>query len=327
MPVIARNRLLAAGMFFAFALAHADPCPCAPRYPERPVTMLVGLAAGGANDLIARALAEATKAYFPQPITIINKPAGGGSLATAELVQARADGYTLIMGYGPAFTFQPYLTPHLPYKGPKDFSMVTGVAIVPLIIAGRSDAPWKGMQEFLDYAKKNPGKIRLGTGGIGSLGHIVGEDLKQAAQVDITLVPFSGAATAITAMLGGHVEAVHSNPSPLMGHLRAGTIRNLAIYEEKRVARFPDVPTLRELSYDVVTRGSYYFVAGPKGLPGELIQTLHNAFSKALRSEKFQKFAQDNVLIVDSKGPEDLRQRLEADYSFYGEFVKRVKVQ
>lgn len=311
----------------SLVLGVSEPCSAASPYPEKPVTMLVGLAAGGANDLTARALAEAVKTYLPQPISIVNKTGGAASIATADVVHSRPDGYTLLMAYSPAVVLLPHLNPNLPYKGPGDLEMVCGVNISPLVLASRSNAPWKTMQEMLDHAKKNPGKIRLGQSGIGSVGHIFAEDLKQAARIDITVVPFAGAAPATTALLGGHIDLINTSPAPLIGHLKNGTIRNLAAYEKKRLARFPDVPTMRELGLEVIDRSPVYFVAGPKGLSKEVVQTLYQAFSRALKTESFQKFCNDTVHIVDEKSPEEVRKQQESDYDFYKQFFKRIKIE
>ena len=325
MRSVNRNRILAA-VILVLAVGASEPCTGA-GYPERPVTMLVGLAAGGGNDLIARTLAEALKMYFPQPVSVVNKTGGGASIAAADVAQAKPDGYTLLVAYAPAITVLPHINPNLPYKGPGNFQMISGGAIAPILLASRNNAPWKTLPEMIDYARKNPGKVRLGHAGIGSLGHLCAEDLMQAARVEITLVPFTGAATAITAALGGHVDLVHSNPTPLLGHLRAGTIKNLAVFEDKRVGDYPNVPTVRELGYEVGTHNTNCFVAGPKGLPKEVVQTLSNACNKALKSETFQKFARENALIVDYQGPDELARKIESDWSFYGMFLKKVKLQ
>ncbi len=298
-----------------------------PNYPERPVNMLVGLAAGGANDLTARALAEAVKQFFPKPITIVNKTGGAASIATTEAVQARPDGYTLIMAYSPALTILPHMNPNLPYKGPGDLQMICGVNVAPIVLADRTDSPWKTVQEMFDYARKNPGKIRLGHSGIGSVGHIFAEDLKQTTRLDITVVPFTGAAPATISLLGSHIELINTNPAPLMGHLRSGKVRNLAIYDQKRLSRFPEVPTFREIGLNVIDRSPSFYVAGPKGLPKEVIQTLYQAFNKAIKKENFLKFCHDNILVPDDKNPDDLQRHQESEYLFYGDLFKRIKVQ
>jgi len=297
-------------------------------FPERPINLLVGLAAGGGNDVIARAQAEALKAFLPQPVTIVNKTGGGASIATADVVHAKPDGYTLLAAYEPALTILPHINPNVPYKGPNDFQMISGGAIAPLLVGSRTNVPWKTFPEMLAYARKNPGKVRLGHSGIGSLGYICAETLVQAADVDITLVPFTGAGQGITSLLGGHIDLININPTGLLtGHLRTGTARILAAYAETRNPLLPDVPSLKELGLNVGTHNTNCFVAGPKGMPKDVLQVLVTAFMKAQKSEGFQKFARENMLIVDTSTPEELARSVEKQWAAYRELLKKIKVQ
>ena len=296
-------------------------------YPERQINMLVGLAPGGSNDIFARTLAEALKGILPQPVVVVNKTGGSASIATSEVVHSRPDGYNLVTLYSPAATIFPHTNPNLPYKGPGNLQFVSPMGIIPIVLGSRSNAPWKTLQEMIEYARKNPGKVKLGHTGIGSLAHLAGEDLNQAAKVDISLVPFTGTAPVVTAILGGHVDLVTTNPTPLLGALRAGTMRVLGIYTEKRSAAYPDVPTLKECGYKVGTHNTKYAVAGPKGLPKEVVQTLYNACTKAMKSEAFQKFTQGNEVTLDYGTLEEIAQNLQADWAFYEKFLQKVKLQ
>ncbi len=296
-------------------------------YPERQINMVIGLAPGGANDIFGRTLAEALKGILPQPVVVVNKTGGSASIATSEVVHARPDGYNLLTMYSPAVTILPHTNPNLPYKGPGNLQFVSPKGSVPIVLGSRSNAPWKTLQELIEYARKNPGKVKLGHTGIGSLAHLAGEDLNQAAKVDISLVPFTGTAPVVTAILGGHVDLVTTNPTPLLGALRAGTMRILAIFNEKRSPVYPDVPTLRELGYVVGKHDTKYAIAGPKGLPKDVVQTLYQACTKAMKSDSFQKFAQTNVVTVDYGSPEEVAQSLQADWDFYEKFLKKVKLQ
>ena len=176
-------------------------------YPEKPVTMLVGFPNGGPTDLVARALSESVKPYFAKPVVVVNKPGGNSTIATADLIHSKPDGYTIGTLFSPALTISPFQS-RLPYKGPGDITPLIAAIRSASFLAVRGDAPWKTMKEFIDFAKSNPGKIRVGTPGIGSGGHIHLESLKQATKTDITHVPFEGAAPMITSLLGGHIEGV-----------------------------------------------------------------------------------------------------------------------
>jgi tripartite-type tricarboxylate transporter receptor subunit TctC len=296
-------------------------------YPDRQINMLVGLAPGGSNDIFARTLAEALKGILPQPVVVVNKTGGSASIATSEVVHTRPDGYNLLTMYSPAVTILPHTNPNLPYKGPGNLQFVSPMGTIPIVLGSRSNAPWKTLQEMVEYARKNPGKVKLGHTGIGSLAHLAGEDLNQAAKVDISLVPFTGTAPVVTAILGGHVDLVTTNPTPLLGALRAGSMRVLGIYTEKRSPAYPDVPTLQERGFNVGNHNTRYVIAGPKGLPKEVVQTLYNACTKAMKSDSFQKFAQGNEVTLDYGTLEEIAKNLQADWGFYETFLKKVKLQ
>ncbi len=303
----------------------ASPAPPRPTYPEKPVTMVVPFPAGGTVDLVARALVEAAKPYFPQPIAIVNRPGGAGTIGAAELAQARPDGYTIgLIPVGPV-AVQPHRG-ELPYRGPDDLRPVIKVVRLPVVFAVRADAPWKTMTELLEYARANPGRVRVGHGGVGTINHIDLELLKLQAGVDMTHVPFSGAPESNSALLGGHIEAVVPHPDQVVEHVRAGRMRVLAVFEPQRNRLFPEAPTFRELGY-YITLAPYYFVATPKNVSDDILNFLHDAFKKATETDSFRRFVDDNSLVLDYAGPEELARQLRLDYEFYAEIVKKLNLR
>jgi tripartite-type tricarboxylate transporter receptor subunit TctC len=293
-------------------------------YPERPVTMLVGFPAGGPVDVTARTLIETVKGDFPKPMAVVNKPGGAATIATAELIRSAPDGYTLGMIFSGAVVASPYQTT-LPYKGPGDLKPIVDTLITPVMFAVRADAPWKTMKEVIDFSKANPGKIRLGHTGFGSLAHLAFEDFTRKAQIDITQVPFEGAAGFIRALLGGHVDALLAAPGGLMGHYRAGKVKFLGTFEQERMPSLPETPTLKELGYDVIRGGTRYFVGAPKKTPANIIEILHRLFKKGVHAAAFQKYVHDNGYVADFTELEDLERELEKEYVYYGNVTKTVK--
>jgi len=317
--------ILAALLFLALACQPAAPAT-APDYPTRQVTMLVGFSAGGPADLTARALAEAVKPWFPQPFEIVNRPGGAAAVATAELIRARPDGYTLCMCYGPALTLVPHIS-EVPYKGPDDVQPVILATVAPLFLVVRSDAPWQDILQLVYYAKGNPGQVRIGHSGIASLGHIGLEMLNLNAGTNIIGVPFPGAADAVRALLSGDVHGINVNPAAVSGQLAAGQVRLLGAYTDRRVAGFEEVTTFKEKGYDVVVPSSVYFVAAPKGTPRELVQKLYDTFKRGIESEGFQRFAKDNGFVTRPMDPDELARTLRADYDFFRDFVKQANLR
>ena len=298
----------------------------AAEYPTKPVTLFVGFPPGGPSDLSARALSEAAKAFFPRPITVVNKPGGGGVLSTAEMIKSAPDGYTLGHVDISQLSVAPHLEANLPYKGPDDLEYIISCVKAQNAIAVKADAPWKTMKEMLDYAKANPGKLRIGVSGIGSTTHLHFLSLKVLG-VPMTEVPFVGAAPTITAILGGHVEGIVLNLTPIMPHVKAGKLRFLSLFTDERVTEVPElknVPTLKELGYkDVITEGTAYFIGAPKGTPKRILDTLYDALLKAEKTDFYKKFCLDNLLAVELKGPVELKKEAEQSYAFYRDFIER----
>ncbi len=301
----------------------------AAEYPEKPVQILVGFPPGGPTDLSARALAEASKPFFPQPFTVINKPGGGSVLMTSELVKSRPDGYTLGLVDISAVAASPHLVKGLNYKGPGDIQPIISCTTAQIIMAIKADAPWKSMKELIDYAKANPGKLRIGNAGVGTTTHMHFMSFKLLG-MPMTEVPFAGATPAVTALLGGHIEGIVMNVTPVLPHARAGKLRYVALFDEQRSELVPElkgVPTLKELGYNVLTEGTSYFIAAPKKTPPAIVKKLYDTFAKARKSEFFQNFAKDKALALENKGPEELKKEGEKSYVFYKEFIGKAGIR
>jgi tripartite-type tricarboxylate transporter receptor subunit TctC len=320
---IARFVLLLA---LAQTVCVAGAVTSAAAYPDKPITLLVPFPAGGGADLIARNLAEIGKTHFPQPIAVVNRPGGGGSVAASEVVRARPDGYTLGLMTMSIMTLQPHRVA-LPYKTPDDYTSIIEIINVPVVLVVRADAPWKTLKEMLEAAKKEPGKIRVGSPGIGTTVHIAIEILEDQSGSDVTHVPFAGNAESIPALLGGHVEAIMLHPSDVIPHLRAGKARFLATSEKKRSSVYPDVPTFTELGFPDAGIGVYYSVFAPKGTPAPVVQTVHDGFKKVIETDAFRKFAQETSANVEYRGPAELKRQLEQDYQFFGKVAEKLKLK
>lgn len=313
-----------ASLLLMLAIVSSSAIACAPQsaaYPQKPVTLIVPYPPGGVSDLTARPLVQEASVAFSQPITIVNRGGGAGTVGFAEAIQAKPDGYTIGWGSAGISAIQPHLT-DLPYKTPDDYRPIISIGDSPEILAVRSDAPWKTVKEMLEYAKANPGKVRVAIPGVGSIQEMLFLSLKDLSGTDMIGVPFSGGGEAIPALLGGHTEAIVVAPAPMLSQIKAGKAKVLATFSEKRLSSFPDAPTMREAGYDVA-KDEYLFVAAPKATPDKIAQAVHDAFKKAMDSAAFKKFADENGLIVKYEGPTELKQRLQNDYTYFGELIKK----
>lgn len=252
-------------------------------FPTKPVELVITFPAGGSTDLMLRPVADAASSTLGQQVVVVNKPGGSGTIGTGEVARAKSDGYTVLaLLAGPGAT-QPHQG-DVPYKM-EDFEPLLQVFSNPLFLVTRGDGPWKTAKEFADDAKRRPEEIKFGATPVGGMPHLVMEMLGRAGGFKVTTVPFPGAAPAMTALLGGHIDAVSVHPGDVAAYLGDGRVRILGVYEPERLKEFPDVPTMREQGFDVVG----YVWGGlvvPKGTPKAAQQKLHDAFKEALESRQ-----------------------------------------
>ncbi len=252
-------------------------------YPERPIAMMVTYAAGGSMDMSTRAISAAAEKILGKPIIVENKPGGGGTVALALLANVKPDGYTLCGATDSGIIRVPQLQ-KVTYKPLKDFTPLIAYAQPLNTIVVKKEAPWKNMKELLEYAKKNPNKIKYSSGGVGTGMHHAMVYLELQDGIKWIHVPYKGNADALTAVMGGHVDVASVGPESYP-FARAGTVRILAIAESRRNPKFPDIPTLKELGYDFAN-DAFFSVLGPAGLPQDIAKKLENAFVKAAESKE-----------------------------------------
>lgn len=253
-------------------------------YPEKPVNLLIPYGGGGTTDVCARMLANLAQKNFATPIVVVNKPGGGGVLMHELLAQAKPDGYTLGVVSTGVLTRTPFLR-KVRYNPEKDFTYIMLFALWQYGLVVKSDSPWKTLDEFLDYAKKNPGKVTYSTAGTGSAQYLAMEYLAQLKGIKWTHIPCKGGIAAVTALLGGHVtacaQAVEWKP-----YVESGQLRILAVLGGQRIPAFPNVKTLKELGYDYeVVSGPG--IAGPAGMSPEVVAYVTKAFTEASQQKEF----------------------------------------
>jgi tripartite-type tricarboxylate transporter receptor subunit TctC len=294
-----RRRVLLAGAASAVVplrFAHAQA------FPSRAINLYCAFPAGGPTDQLFRLLAETVAKELGQAVVVENKPGAGGTLAPGLLKSARPDGYTLAQA--PLGIFR---IPHMqkvPTLDPlQDFTYVICLTGYTFGLVVPASAPWKTLQEFVDYAKKNPGKVDYGSTGTGTSPHLVIEEFSTEAGIQLTHIPFKGSADLMTAILGGHVMAA-SDSTGWAPHVDSGKLRLLAVYGSKRAKHWPDVPTLAELGYKTVS-DSPFGIIGPAGMPPATVRILHDAFRKALDEPKVLALLDRLDQSVIYLGPED----------------------
>ncbi|MCX7856911.1 MAG: tripartite tricarboxylate transporter substrate binding protein [Deltaproteobacteria bacterium] len=290
-------------------------------FPTKEVQIIVPYAPGGATDLIFRALAASAEKYLGKPVIIVNRPGGGGAIGFTEGAKAKPDGHTLTSVITPVTILPHQVSTAFTYK---DFEPIINVVSDPSMFLVRSDCQWKTLKEFIDYARKNPGMITVGNSGAGGGVHLVALAFEKTVGAKFNHIPFSGGGPSITALLGGHIHAVSVSPPEGISHVQAGKLKIMALFAEKRLEMFPDVPTVKEQGIDFAM-GMWRGLAAPKGTPPEIIKKLHDAFKKAMDDPAFRKSAKDMAINLAYLGPLDFGKLMAHDHEYYGKLVREMK--
>ncbi|MCX5819153.1 MAG: tripartite tricarboxylate transporter substrate binding protein [Deltaproteobacteria bacterium] len=271
--------VLSATLFFI-----APAAPAAETFPSRSITLIVPYPAGGATDLLARPLADEAKKSLGQSVIVENRAGGGGAVGVGAIVGKKPDGYLLSVAVE-SLHRNSYIN-KLPFDTVKDLTPIIAFSGNLYGICVRADSPHKTLKDLLNYAKANPGKVSYMASGVGTSGHISMEELAvKAGNIILSHVPSKGDQESSAALMGGHVDAI-STSAGFIPLVEAGQLRLLATYTAKRTKKFPNVPTVDELGYGVVCEAPIG-IFGPKGMPADIVKTLHDAFKKAMDSKAF----------------------------------------
>lgn len=306
----------------ALLLALLLPFPVLAQYPERPVTMLTGYPAGGLVDIVARVVAEGMKAKFPRGLVVQIKPGAAGSVAVSELVRAQPDGYTVILTPLSALVIAPQLQ-NLAYKTPDDYAPFINLVSYFPMIAVRTESPYNDIKQLVADAKANPDKIRVGSPGEGTSSHLNLEEFMRQAGIKMIHVPFQGWGQSSPALLGGHIEALVAQPGELKGQMDGKRMRVLVNFQPTRHAAFPEVPTAKELGWDVAN-GVWFLLMAPKGTPAPVVRYLHDAAKEAIEDPKFAENMNGRGIDVDYRPGEPLRADLWREYKAHTEILRRI---
>ncbi|MCA1455431.1 tripartite tricarboxylate transporter substrate binding protein BugD [Bradyrhizobium sp. BRP22] len=288
-------------------------------FPKHPITMIVPFAAGGTSDVIARVVAEQMSVALGQPIVIENVAGAGGSTALARAARAEPDGYTIAIGNAGTSAATYTIYPKLPFT-PDSFAPVAMVAKTFGIIALRKDFPAKDLQEFIAYAKTNPGKINLGHAGVGSSNYLICKSFVNAAGIDVTLVGYRGAAPALTDAIAGQIDGVCDAAASVSQAINEKLVKGIVVGSTVRLATVPDLPTSAEAGLPEFEAQGWNGVFAPKGTPPAIIAKLNAAARTAVESEAVKKrFADLSTVAPDANEhtPDVLQQFVARDVEKY----------
>jgi tripartite-type tricarboxylate transporter receptor subunit TctC len=295
---------------------------CAADYPTRPVNLLVAFTPGGPSDVLARIVGRQLEKLLGQPVVIDNRPGGAGNIAAETVAHAAPDGYTLLMGNNGLLATNQSLFKKLNFDGGKDFAPISLIGSQPNILVVNPKFPATNMAELIAYAKANPGKLNYANSGFGAAAHLSAELFKAEAKVDIVSVSYKGAAPALQDLIAGHVQLMFATSASVVGFLRAGTLRPLAVTTLKRFSLMPELPTVAELGLPGFDATTWHGLVAPAGTPRGVIDTLNRATVQALADADTLRQLHDLGVEVGSSTPEEFTAYIKSEIPKWAAVVK-----
>ena len=324
MTILRRQFLRLVGV--AAALPFARRIANAQTYPIRPITLVVPIAPGGAVDGAARILSEKLQEKLQQPVVVENRPGAGSLIGTSVVAKAAADGYTLLL-MEPGAVLAKWLNKSVPFNVIEDFSPIAMVATSPVVLFAHPSTSFKNVKELISYSKMNPGKLSVGTPGIGTPHHLAAAWMNTAAGIDITHVPYRGAAPALNDLLGGQVPLIWASPIAVMPFVEQGKVKVLAVSTQQRNPSLPQVPTVSESALPGFDINIFYGVAAPAGVSSEVIARVGQAIREVIDIPEVQKRMSTLGLNFDFRNHDQFRELIASDHRKYGAIVREAGIQ
>jgi tripartite-type tricarboxylate transporter receptor subunit TctC len=298
----------------------------AQNYPTRPVRLIVAFAPGTTSDIIGRMFAEKLTQQLGQPVVVENRTGAGGTIAADQVAKSAPDGYTLLVSTA-ALPVSAHVYPDLKYDTVKDFASVTVITHSPLLLAANLNFPPKNVQEMIQYAKANPGKVSFGSAGVGTSHHLTGEKLKLDTGIDMLHVPYKGSGPAHIDLMGGQIQLMFDNIVALLPHVKAGKVRALAVSSAKRHPLLPEVPSLQEAGVKDFETVAWFGIVAPAATPKPVLARLNAETLKAIKLPDVNKRLLDSGSTIIGNSPEEADKFLRDEVEKWGKVVKAAGVK
>jgi tripartite-type tricarboxylate transporter receptor subunit TctC len=290
-------------------------------YPDRPITMVVAAPPGGGTDIVARLYSEHLSQDLGQQIVVDNRGGGNGNIATAMVVHAKPDGYTLLMQYSSYHSANPAMIKDLNWS-PKDFTGVAMGAIAPQVLVIPKKVPADDLKSFIAYAKANPGKLNYASFGPGSVAHLGGVMLNKVAGLDLTHVPYKGAGPLVADLIAGQVELAVMSPPSVAAHIKNGSLKALGLAAEQRHPAFPDIPTTGEVGLPGFILNAWYGLFAPAATPRPIVDKLNLAMRKVARMDVVAARAEQLGTVLKDWSPAEFDMFVAAEGEMWGKVIR-----
>ena len=290
-------------------------------YPTKTINLIIQAAPGGLSDLTARTVGSVVSEVLGVPVLFTNRPGAAGAVAMTYVKESRPDGYTI--GYVPVELAMVEALGYAQDLNPHSFDLICASNIAPATITVRADSGWETLDDLIEWCKANPGKLRVGNSGTGSIWYVAGASFAKAAGIEVNHVPFDGAAPAVAALLGKHIDMVPVSEMEVRSGVESGELRILAVFSSERSQYNPDVPTMKELGYDI-TVAAWGGFAAPKGIPAEIMAVLEDAFRQGVQSQLFDEVTKANGYSAFYLDREEFTEFAVQQYEFYKELFKEL---
>ena len=294
-------------------------------YPSKPIRYIVPVSAGGGSDMVGRTVTERWGNQLKQSFIVDNQGGGGGVIAAQATARAVPDGYTLMQGYVATHGTSP-ATRKLPYDPIKDFTAIGMIGATPNVLVVNAALPVKTVQEFIDYVKKNPGRVSYGSAGPGSLTHLTMELFKQQIDSFMVHIPYRGIAPAFTDLIGGQTQAMFPGLAAAIPHIRSGRVRPLAVTGLTRHSQFKDVPTLDESGFKGFDAQQWYGVVGPAGIPAAIVKQLNETLAAVLGAPDLREKLAVEAIEPIVMSPEQFATFIKTDIARWTQLARQRKI-
>lgn len=314
---------LASGLVLTTVAALAQTAP----WPAQPIRFIVPYTPGGGTDTVTRHIAEKMATATRWTFLVDNKPGANGNIGMDAVAKSRPDGYTIGMGQTSNLVINPVIVAKMPFDAAKDLVPVALVAELPMLMVVRGDSPWKTLGDAVSAAKAKPGETKQALAGTGTVGHLAGEMLSRRAGIQVLNIPYKGASPAITDLIGGQTDYMFTTPQSVIGMIKGGKLRVLAVTSQKRLAILPDVPTVAESGYKDFAAMDWKAVVAPAGTPADVVKRMNAEVAKALTQPALLATLEAEGSIPMSGTPAQAADFIRAEQAKWGALIREAGIK